>query len=386
MGDKTGIAWTDATWNPIRGCSLVSEGCRNCYAARVAGRFSAPGQAYAGLATTHTAEKAKSFEYHHKARWTGEVRFVEEALALPLRWKRPRRIFVNSMSDLFHKKVPDEWIDRIVCVMAQTPHHSYQVLTKRPERMRDYAATLGGLSGRDRTRRIVTSMYRGHPAERIVAAIEIPKNSIGELVWPLPNVWLGVSVEDQPSADVRIPLLFQTPAAVRWVSYEPALAGMDFGLGRWIRLHKPVRSELPFIDAYLSAGIYRAQSNPHGALSVQHETYDGLLGVKPSEFERLPILDWLVVGGESGPGARPFDLAWARSAIAQGRAADVPVFCKQLGAYPLDAPDTWHSWRDRGASTTHADQHDRIHVILRDRKGADPSEWPEDLRVREFPK
>ncbi|MBY6277267.1 DUF5131 family protein [Symbiobacterium thermophilum] len=132
MGDRTRIEWTDATWNPIRGCSRVSEGCRNCYAERMAARFSGPGRPYEDLVRRTP----------HGPRWTGEVRLVEELLDAPLHWRRPRRIFVNSMSDLFHEAVPDEWIDKVFAVMALAEHHTFQVLTKRPERMLRYLTDL----------------------------------------------------------------------------------------------------------------------------------------------------------------------------------------------------------------------------------------------------
>ena len=308
MGDHSAIEWTSATWNPLRGCSRVSEGCRNCYAERIAGRFSYEGGAYERVADTVATKGGTRSE----GRWNGRVEFIEEALSLPLRWKKPRRIFVNSMSDLFHERVHDHWIAAIFDVMYQADRHAFQVLTKRPERMRDWCLhnTVRGLRLTDK---------------------------------PLPNVHLGVSVEDQATADERIPLLLQTPAAVRFLSVEPLLGDVDLGLGRWIRLPRPVRSELPFSDAYLPVGVYRAKSNPHGALSVEQPTrYDGLLGVKPAEFERLPLLDWVIVGGESGPGARPMHPDWARGVRDQCLAAGVPFFFKQWGEWapfgPVDNP------------------------------------------------
>lgn len=258
MSDKSKIEWTDATWNPIRGCSRVSEGCRNCYAERIAARFSRPGQPYEGLAkhvaVTKEWEKREFPLVVNEARWTGEVRFIREHLADPLRWKKPRRIFVNSMSDLFHEKVPDGWITDIFNVMAQCERHTFQILTKRPSRMQDWMAARCG---------------------------RVP-----------PHVWLGVSVEDQKTADERIPLLLQTPAAVRWVSYEPALGPVDF-----TNLNPP-----NFINAF-----------------------DHSFG--------LPMLDWIVCGGESGPGARSMHPDWARSVRDQCQAAGVPFFFKQWGEF-----------------------------------------------------
>jgi protein gp37 len=320
-----GISWTDATWNPIRGCSRVSEGCRNCYAERTAIRYATPHK-FAGGDQSIAVNRAGPYYGLVKStssgpRWTGEVRFVEEALDLPVRWKKPRRIFVNSMSDLFHEKVEAGWIVSIFDVMRRCPQHTFQILTKRAELMRDWMAV--SIYGRD----------------------------------PLPNVWLGVSVENQETADERIPLLLQTPAAVRWVSYEPALGPADFT--RWLKVK---RSDAPLAFRQIAVNnVFAAESS---------------IG-----------LDWIVVGGESGgPGARPFDLAWARSTIAQCRAAGVPVFCKQLGSFPV--------WDGCGlvannppGPTVHdaAFGREMTWLLLRDRKGGDPQEWPSDLRVREFP-
>jgi len=325
VGDRTGIQWADATWNPLRGCSRVSEGCRNCYAEKVAARFSGPGQPYEGLAT------------RSPARWTGKVRLVEEHLADPLRWTRPRRVFVNSMSDLFHERVPDEWIDRIFAVMALSPRHTFQVLTKRPERLNAYLRCGIGLYS------------------RVLAAAEPLREQFTELnqigisnpaALPLRNLWLGVSVEDQATADERIPLLLQTPAAVRFVSYEPALGPVDFGRA-----------------LELSADL------------------TPLFHVPPRDH-----VDWIIVGGESGPGARPFDVAWARSTIAQCRAAGVPVFCKQLGTNARDAdPCEWRAWRQLGVTRVDMLGPEDGRLLFRDRKGGDWSEWSEDLRVRGFP-
>jgi protein gp37 len=358
MGDKSAIEWLagGATWNPIRArnretgkagwfCIHVSDGCTRCYAETM--------NAWRGTGKAYTAPNLKHVE----------VFLDTQALDLPMRWRRPRSIFPCSMTDLFGAWVPDAWIDGVFARMALTNgRHTYLVLTKRADRMRAY------MRAPDVETRISVLMLlcsQGQPREA--------------LSWPLANVRLGVSVENQATADERIPLLLQTPAAVRWVSYEPALGPVDFGFSRWIRLHKPVRSELPFVDAYLPAGVYRAHSNPNGALSVRHDTYDGLLGVKPAEFERLPALDWCVIGGESGPGARPFDLAWARSAIAQCKAAGIPAFCKQLGARPF--------WRESAPPA--GEEPLAFSIQLRDRKGGDWSEWTAglaDLCVREYPR
>jgi len=213
MGDKTGISWTDATWNPIAGCSVVSPGCTNCYAMKEAHRLgNALGQEkYRGLTKV----------VNGKPVWTGEVRLWPAALDQPLRWKRPRRIFVNSMSDLFHEGLRDDQIDQVFAVMALASQHTFQVLTKRPERMLSYCAELH----ERRAVPVSLALHRvpGERSPRDVGAVEDAINA-----GPLPNVWLGVSAEDQQRADERIPLLLQTPAAVRFVSYEPALGPIDF--------------------------------------------------------------------------------------------------------------------------------------------------------------
>jgi protein gp37 len=286
MAGKSSIEWTDATWNFIRGCSRVSEGCRNCYAEGIAARFSGKGMAYEGLAEF----------VNHKPRWTGEISFHEDILLEPLRWKKPQKIFVNSMSDLFHEKVTDEMLDRAFAVMALTPQHTYQILTKRPERMKKFVTNA-------KWERLRNWMNRGPNGEQVdfgnlsTMAHRSVKGSKWEFFnvknWPLPNVWLGVSVEDQKTADERIPMLLQTPAAVRWISAEPLLGSID--LGR--------RSAGSGWDEWLWSGE--------------------------------PKIDWVVVGGESGPKARPMYPAWARSIKDRCVEADIPFFFKQWGEWGI---------------------------------------------------
>lgn len=271
MSDKTGIEWTNATWNPLRGCRRVSEGCRNCYAERVAARFSGPGQPYEGLAKMTPSGP----------RWTGTVRLVPELLDQPLRWNKPRMIFVNSMSDLFHENVPFEFIARVFAVMGMAQWHTFQVLTKRPSRMLEFMGSLRG----------------GH-------VLDVPREA-GDELWgsyllPLRNVWLGVSVEDQAAADERIPLLLKTPAAVRWISAEPLLGPVDL---RSIRL-------------------------------ADGGCLDALQGIDTAyQCHYAGKLNWVVVGGESGPNARPMHPDWARSLRDQCVAARVPYFFKQWGEF-----------------------------------------------------
>ena len=219
------IEWTDTTWNPLAGCTVISPGCTNCYAMRMAGRLQAMGQEkYAG--TTRKSGKRRV--------WTGRVNVDEKAFALPATWKKPRRVFVNSMSDLFHESVSDEIIGRVWQVMADTPHHTYQVLTKRADRLPELTRELG----------------------------------------PLKNVWLGVSVEDADHV-WRIDHLKNTSGHVRFISFEPLIG------------------------------------------SVGKVNLSGI--------------DWAIVGGESGPGARPMEAVWADEIHAECKRWKTAFFFKQWG-------------------------------------------------------
>lgn len=321
MSTNTSIEWTDVSWNPIRGCSRVSAGCDNCYAAAVAYRFSGRGKPYEKLATRRNG----------KPDWTGSLRLVPDLLDAPLGWRKPRRVFVNSMSDLFHPAVPDETIDRVFATMLRAPRHTYQVLTKRPKRMLAYMTRL-----RDTEIPIWLSPHE--------------LTSIGGGT-PTRWLWLGVSVEDQATADERIPLLLQTPAAVRWISAEPLLGPIAF-------------AQPDFSDRGHGPGWLVAGNASNG-----------------------PALDWVVVGGESGPRARPCDVAWIRSIIESSKAAGVPCFVKQLGARPFTSPGPLPVPQSAESILRHGEYDpDPWEWKLRSRKGGDPAEWPEDLRVREFPR
>jgi len=313
MAETSKIEWTDATWNPITGCTLVGEGCRNCYAATLAATRLQHHPSRAGLARLNAAGAAK---------FTGEVRFNKERLDQPLRWKRPRRIFVCAHGDLFHQAVPDAWIDLVFAVMALAPQHTFQVLTKRPERMRAYVAAHGRWDAVSDYAFEWVEFTRGHDAaEEWWRGIPDTWHSS----WSLPNVWLGVSVEDQATADARIPHLLATPAAVRFVSAEPLLGAMDL-----TSIPKMLRGGYLEVDAL--TGI---------------ETMEPLV---PEPF-RGTRLDWVIVGGESGKGARPMHLDWARSLRDQCAAAGVPFFFKQWGEWREAVPDdTFNTARGRAGT------------------------------------
>lgn len=268
MGDHSKIEWTDATWNPVLGCDRVSAGCAHCYAVGAVARMAAHPNPKIAAANADLTERIPNGLLD----WTGVVRCLPERLEQPMRWTRPRRIFVNSLSDLFHPAVGGDFIDAVWDVMARTPRHLYQVLTKRPCRAANYL----------RARQLV-----------------------------LPNVWVGTSVEDEVSAAARLPVAATFCAAVRWVSYEPAIGRVEW-------------------SEYLDGGRF----------------------------------GWVVVGGESGPGARPFHVEWAYAAVAACRAAGAAVFVKQLGAQPTLAAAPWR---------------------IRDGKGAVRADFPPDLDYMEWP-
>jgi protein gp37 len=268
-----GISWTDETLNFFRGCSRISAGCANCYAEDVAGiRLSKPGQKYEGLAVMKNGQPT----------WTGKVVFDEKVLVQAARWRRGRKLFACSMSDVFHESNSVDDLARAFAYMQLTPRHTYQVLTKRALRMRQ-------ILERESFADLVSK-----EAERILSSLEAPRMLLDEEPlrtgeWPIKNVWLGVSVENQGAADERIPELLATPAAVRWLSVEPLIGRVSFSLMK-------DRFVAPKLDG---AGI-----------------------------------DWVVVGGESGAGHRAMDVEWARSLKHDCAQGGIAFWMKQLGGHP----------------------------------------------------
>lgn len=317
----TKIEWTEKTWNPIVGCSVVSPGCTNCYAMKMAARLEA-------MAVSHNANHT---DPHHDSPlghyigltqrskagpvWTGKIALApEKTLLEPLRRKKPTTYFVNSMSDLFHEDVPDAWIDQVFAVMALTPQHTYQVLTKRSARMRAYCSSASTcVRVLDRMFCVAAALAflaasSGHPRPWEARPDRVPFMSDPDEHWPLPNVWLGISAEDQKRADERIPDLLATPAAVRFVSAEPLLGPIDF------RAIGPIGNQITALEGRRESGAWQTVG-----------------------------LDWIIVGGESGRGARPMHPDWARNIRDQCVTAGVPYFFKQWGefapasvAYPGD--------------------------------------------------
>ena len=297
----SGPYWQD-TFNPVRGCTPASAGCANCWARQMHERF-----------------HAEPFS---------EVKCLPEVLSKPLKRRKPTTFFVCNTSDLFHPSVPFEFIAAVYGVMAATPQHTYLVLTKRPERRAEFMRWIAYL-GKERE-------CCWQATAKLDRSVDDPLPVVD--AWPLPNVWEGVSVEDQATADARIPVLLDTPAAHRWVSAEPLLGPVDF-----------------------AGWMYEAQEYaPWG------ETYTAL-PLNPSRS-----LDQVIVGGESGP--RPCDVRWIRDIVRQCKEADVRCYVKQLGSQAFD-PAYFV-----GDSNVFAGGVRRVVTGA----GSDPAEWPDDLRVREL--
>lgn len=293
MADQTKIEWTDATWNVVNGCTLVSDGCKNCYAANLAATRLKYHPSRTGLARKTRDGVAK---------FTGQVRFNEKVLTDPLRWKRPRKIFVCAHGDLFHENVPDSWIDQVFAVMALCPQHIFQVLTKRPERMHAY------LTNQPRARRRWEDIIRETHGVTTKSPPPI-----------LPNVWLGVSTEDQETADERIPWLLAAPAAIRFLSAEPLLGPLDLEAA-WAG------------ETALAAECWGDCGWCKNGLPPLHNCRSGRQS--NTEFAKgRSGLDWVIVGGESGKNARPMHPEWAREIRDQCLQADVPFLFKQWGAW-----------------------------------------------------
>jgi protein gp37 len=263
MSATTGIEWTDRTWNPIRGCSPVSPGCAHCYAAAIARRFAGPGKPFEGLVTS-------------TGKWNGQVRFLPDVLREPLKWNRKDvRVFVNSMSDLFHATLTFEQVLAIWAVMRACRRHTFQVVTKRPQLAAEVLTEAFADRLQDASDSLARDMGWCH--------------ADGDDSWPLSNVHLLTSCEDQRRADERIPQLIRCPAVVRGVSLEPLLEPIE--LGPWL--------------------------------------YRGVIEAKPGDAD-YDALQWVIVGCESGPGRRPCEMQWILDIVRECRKARVPVFVKQV--------------------------------------------------------
>jgi protein gp37 len=301
VSNKTGISWTDETANWIVGCTKISSGCTNCYAA-----------------TAANSPRLQQFDQYKgvvdgAGNWNGEITFVPKVLEQLLRSTKKRRVFAPSMSDPFHQGVKDEWLDQFFATVARTPHITYQVLTKRPDRMRQYFWNL-----------------KSNEQRYLAITAGVP--------WPLKNLWLGVTVEDQNAADKRIVTLLRRPTHVPFLSLEPMLERIDL-------------RDVEFAGIILDCltGCYDASNLPIPGVPSQ--------GV-------MEKVNWIIIGGESGKNARPFHLEWADTIIRQCREVGVKVFMKQVGSNAF--------YRGQPFKT-------------KSRAGSDPTEWPEWAQIQEFP-
>ncbi len=388
MTGRTTIEWTampgyePAVWNAVTGCTRVSAGCTNCYAfalhdKRYAANLKVAKSLIAQIPDAEilrqkvgqTTQATVRFVYGDKALpWPRQydlpfsrVQLLEDRLDAPLRKRKPTCYFVDSMSDLFHEDVPDEFIDRVFAAMALADWHRFLILTKRPERMRRWLTEPVG----DRRRSDLISEQMDQPSFGLPARRSFPR---WLPAWPVPNIWLGTSVEDQRAADERIPHLLATPAAVRFLSCEPLLGPVD--------LDRP-RCE--------NCGETEVATNERPEAFCAHCGYEMSWG----HWLGPDLIDWVIVGGESGPRARPMDLAWARSLRDQCATAGVAYFMKQLGSNPvMHAEDlaVGLGWRHVSAPATATASDDTWPVKLREAHGRDMSEWPEDLRIRTWPR
>lgn len=313
MSDNSKIEWTSATWSWVTGCTRISDGCLKCY--------------IDGTPPFRIAHR--KFSGPDVGAFTG-VKLYSDRLWWPRRWRKPRRIFVNSLGDTFHEDVPAALIAEAFAVMATCPQHTFQVLTKRHARMR---SLLSQEKFADDVWALVMQMDGGH--------------ALRKQHWPLRNVHLGVSAENQHWADIRIPALMATPAAVRWVSAEPLLGPLSF----WPDDHAGHERDDTGEFGGWTWTCLDCSGPEDEAPRVPWKTYDRSEGIG---------IDWVVGGGESGPGARPCSLTWLRDLRDECAAANVPFFAKQLGSV---------LGKELGAGS----------------KGGDIDAWPADLRIRQFP-
>ena len=312
--NKTKISWTDFSWSPVTGCSPVGAGCDHCWANSL----------HSMRHKAHLNGKKMAAQYGVPF---STIQLHPSRLEDPFGLRESSKIATCLGGDLFHEEIQNEFIAAVFAIAAACPHLTFQMLTKRPGRMVEWFKWVGSRS--QMLMHESAKLYMGYKNKK--------RPAINTSVWPLPNVWMGVSVWDQKSADEFIPILLNTPAVIRWVSYEPALGPID-------------------LDSEAADGL-------HALGCCERNCSCGNRGI-----------DWIVAGGESGKNARPCDVAWIRSIVDQCKDAEVPVFVKQMGNYTTRVDPTDDV---RGPVTKR--------ILWQKRAGADPAEWPADLQVRQFP-
>ena len=313
------IDWTDVTWNVTAGCRKVSEGCRNCWAIRTVPRLAGNGvKGYEQITNSKEQITNKSGKAKKLLNWSGKIELLEHNLQKPFKYgKKPKRVFVNSMSDLFHEDVPFDFVDKVMAVISLFSQHTFMILTKRPERMKEYFEKLFADYTPDEIMEKLTSLYsdenflgKDKPFPAMEDEAECFAHNYAMVHGILSNLWLGVSVEDQKTADERIPVLLQIPAAKHFISLEPMLGAVDLskylGFDATITCHEKITEDVgkAIIEMCNKAGAKK-------------------------------LLDWVIVGGESGAGARPMHPEWVRSIKDQCTMSNVQFYFKQWGAYSM---------------------------------------------------
>jgi protein gp37 len=302
----TKIEWTNRTWNPVVGCTKISEGCKNCYAEKFAYR----------LACMEWKDDTRKLKYCNVTdpdtkKWNGKTYLAEEELATPFSWRKPSMVFVCSMGDIFHESVPFEWIDKVMAVIALSPKHTYQVLTKRPERMLEYFSRSKDeiiAKWEDAVYDIGLCDKNEDPDAPACYLFNRTNNE-----WPLKNLWLGVTAENQEQAENRIPYLLQIPAAVKFISAEPLLGYIDF-------------------ECWEISGC-------------------------PTGF--LEEINWIIAGPETGSGARPMEKEWLEDIYDQCKDYGIPFFDKKniLGLNLQQFPANSQQPKAKGQMPTSKTQH-----------------------------
>lgn len=388
---STHIQWTDETWNPVVGCTKVSAGCKHCYAKTLHDNRH---KAYQAGKLQNLPQYAEPFE---------KVQLMPLRLGAPFGWRKPRKVFVNSMSDLFHEDVPESYIKLVLSVAASCPEHTFQILTKRTARMADIVSRIKWKHG--------LQLFPLGEAMNLLHTycMDDAGGKEADPGFVPENIWLGTSVEHQEAANERIRHLLRCPAAVRFLSCEPLLGPVDLvrAVGEpdeqdWdeVNLEDDMNDDAGEPEEFVEECEQECDWINFGNDLVknrEHTEWERHRRWRARRKKLLRELDWVIIGGESGHKPRPFVIQFARNIIGDCRSVGrdqnaehaIKVFVKQLGSNPVDAGDVRCAncfyFRKDLDHTTPSLEHP-VPIKLKDRMGGDPAEWPEDLRVREFPK